>query len=290
VTSTEQHPGASPDPAPRSLRDLVGEPRDFFSHIWNVFPYQYRVQNALGLLSPADIWDELDCGLIVRPYVRLADPSGAAGQEAAFHTRLVVNNELTGYPDPDAFSRAYRGGATIVLERPELWHARVAGLVGSLAGGFRGEVWSAAVLTPPRGSIAGLVGQPGREHSFALQLAGRSSWSVGGTSDGQPAPGSFCVELDAGGLVYLPPDCERAVRVGDEGALLLVISVAEVSAERLAETIGVLFLRSPAARSIEDSHHTMTIAEKIAWLRGAIAGNLAEQDPQEALKIALRYR
>lgn len=295
-TSTDQRPR----PAPADLRDLVGEPSDFFSDIWNAFPYQYQVENVPGLLSTDEVWDELACGLIVRPWVSLTYPPGPAGaaREPAFQTRVVVNNDLVGYPDPGVFRRAYEGGASIVLDRPEMWHPRIASLVDSLAAGFRGDVWSTLVLAPPHASTTGLDAapavlprgddsphppiQPG-EHSFILQLAGRCAWSAGA----QQEPGSFSSDLDPGGLVYLPPGCERAVRVGAEGALLLVISVAEVSAERLAEILGALFLRGAAARAIQDCHHTMTTSEKIAWLRDALGEHLAEQDPQEALKIAL---
>ncbi|MGP3937988.1 hypothetical protein [Nonomuraea sp. KM88] len=288
MTSTDQQPRS----APATLKDLVGEPKDFFDDIWNVFPYQYRVENLPGLLSPGELWDEFACSLIVRPWVSLTYPRGlaVAEQNAAFNTRVVVNNDLVGYPDPDAFRSAYESGASITLDRPELWNPRIASLVGNLGAGFRGDVWSTLVLAPPQASTAGLDTTPtadhSAEHAFVLQLAGRCTWSAGE----RQAPGSFTADLDAGGLLYLPPGCERSVRIGEDGALLLVISVAETSAERLAEIMGALFLRSAAARAIEGCHHEMTRGEKIAWLRDALSRHLAKQDPQEALKIALRSR
>lgn len=278
--------GQRPRSAPRTLRDLVGEPDDFFADIWNTFPYQYQAQDAPGLLTTAELWDELACGLIVRPWVSLTYPHGrpAAVRDAAFQTRVVVNNALVGYPVPEEFRRAYQDGASIVLDRPELWSPRIAALVASLATGFRGEVWSTLVLAPPYAATAGLDAAPDRDHCLVLVLAGSCSWTAGGHE-----PGAFSADLAAGGVLYLPPGCERTTRVGSDGALVLVISVTEVTAERLAEIMGALFLRG-TAREIEDCHHQMTTSEKIAWVRDALCSHLAEQDPQQALAIALRSR
>ncbi|RVX38373.1 hypothetical protein EDD27_0673 [Nonomuraea polychroma] len=282
MTGTDQHPRS----APGTLRDLVGEPSDFFDDVWNTFPYQYQAEDAPGLLTPAELWDEFDCGLIVRPWVSLTYPHGlsAARRDAAFQTRVVVNNDLVGYPVPEEFRRAYEGGASIVVDRPELWSPRIAALVASLAAGFRGDVWSTLVLAPPHAATTELDAAPDGGHSFVLHLAGHCSWTAGGQ-----APGAFSADLAAGGVLYLPPGCERTARIGADGALMLVISVVEIMAGRLAEIMGALFLRG-AGREIEDCHHEMTSSEKIAWVREALCRHLAEEDPQQALAIALRNR
>jgi len=278
--------GQQPRSAPGALKDLVGEPGDFFSEIWNTFPYQYQAQDVPGLLTTAELWDELACGLIVRPWVSLTYPRGrsAAERDAAFQTRVVVNNALVGYPVPEEFRRAYEDGASIILDRPELWSPRIAALVASLATGFRGDVWSTLVLAPPHAATAGLDAAPDGGHSFVLQLAGDCFWTAGGQE-----PGAFSAELAADGVLYLPPGCERTARIGSDGALVLAISVAEVTAGRLAEIMGALFMRG-TGREIEDCHHEMTTGEKIARVREALCRHLAEQDPQQALAIALRSR
>jgi hypothetical protein len=282
MTDTDQRPRS----VPGTLRDLVGEPGGFFDNIWNTFPYQYQVADAPGLLTPAELWDELACGLIVRPWVSLTYPDRlpAARRDAAFQTRVVVNNDLVGYPVPEEFRRAYEDGASIILDRPELWNPRIAALVASLAAGFRGDVGATLVLAPPHAVTAGLDAALGGAHSFVLQLAGCCSWTAGGQT-----PGAFSADLAAGGVLYLPPDCERTARIGGDGALVLVISVTEITAGRLAEIMGALFLRG-AGREIEDCHHEMASSGKIAWVREALCRHLAEEDPQQALAIALRSR
>lgn len=284
MTSIDQQPRSTP----RILRDLVGEPGDFFDNVWNTFPYQYLAEGAPDLLALSELWDEFECGLIVRPWVSLTHPHGlsAAKQDAAFQTRVVVNNDLVGYPVPGEFRRAYEGGASIILDRPELWSPRIAALVSSLEAGFHGDVWSTLVVAPPHAVTTELEldSAPNGGHSFLLHLAGHCSWTAGGQ-----APGAFSVDLAAGGVLYLPPGCERTAHIGEGGALILIISVVEITAGQLAEAMGALFLRG-SGREIEDRHHEMTSSEKIAWVREALCRSLKEENPQQALSIALRNR
>ncbi|MEH1097773.1 JmjC domain-containing protein [Micromonospora sp. CPCC 205561] len=278
-------------PAVRSLADLVGPPREFLDDVWGVFPRQYRAETAAGLLTSRRIWDELDCGLVVRPFVRLVAAGDPVPYEEFCHTRNVVNNPLVGYPDAVVVRHRHDGGATVVLDRPERWSTDVADLVAGLASFFRAEVWSTAFLTPP-GAAADLAADPAA-HCFVVQLEGATSWSLASTlgDEREAVPGGLAAPtLRPGDVLYLPAGTTGGATAGDNGALHLVVGVREVAARRLAELMLAVFLKGPVAEAAAVDHHTMTLDEKVSWLRGALREHLAGLDLGKVVELARRQQ
>lgn len=280
-------------PAPRTslgLPQLVGDTASFNNNIWNTFPYEFRPAALPALSTVDDVWNELSCGLLVRPWVSLTYPHGllAAERDAAFQTRLVVNNELVGYPNPVEFARAYGQGSSVVMDRPELWHSGIAELLQGISTGIPGEVWSTLTLAPPAASTAGFDVELRDDHVFILQLAGRCTWSVQSTSDAAGNLKTF--DLEPGGVLYVPPGSVRGGTVGESDALVLIVCIREITAERLAEITSAMFMRTDALKWVAGQHNLMSSNDKISWLREAFGDHLAAQDPQEALQLALRNR
>jgi hypothetical protein len=265
-----------------NLRDLVGPPAGFFSDVFGTFPYQYRSEAAAGLISSRLIWDELACGLLLRPYFDLVTPSGPVRHDA-YVVRNVVNNPLGDYPDVTAVRRHHAAGATVVLKEPELWSPDLAALKTGLEKAFRAEVRTDCYLAPA-GPAVPMLDAAGESHAFVVQVEGGSAWAVGG--DG---PGNFTTVLSAGDVDYLPPGADHDVTVGDGGGLLLVVGVREATPAQVAEVMAAMFLRGPEADAIAGSHHTMPMDDKIAWLRGALVEHLDGLDRDAVLETVLTH-
>jgi hypothetical protein len=265
-----------------NLRDLIGTPADFFTDVFGTFPYRYRSQTAGELISSRLIWDELGCGLLLRPYFDLVTPAGPVRHDA-YVTRNVVNNPLDGYPDVTAVRRHHAAGATVVLREPELWSPELAALKASLQKSFRAEVRTDCYLAPA-GKAVPMLDAAGESHAFVVQIEGSSGWAVG--ADG---PGSFTTTLVPGDVVYLPPGTAHQAKITSDGSLILVVSVREATATQIAEIVSALFLRGPQAEAIAGTHHTMPVTDKIEWLRGALVEHLDRLDRKVVLETVLTH-
>jgi hypothetical protein len=256
------------------LRDLVGEPAGFFADVFGIFPYRYRA--SLDLVSSALIWDELECGLAVRPYFDLLRSDGPVRHDA-YLTRNVVNNPLDGYPDVEVMRRHYAEGAAVVMPRAELWCAKLADLVSSLGKTFRAETWADCYLGTAVSAASA------EAHAFALQIEGASTWSVGGSE-----PGNFTGTLTPGDIVYLPPGTTCEAAGTDQGSLVVMLHIREVTPRELAEVMAATFLRGPQAQQVAGNHHLMPMPEKVDWLRDALAAHLEKLDTKAVLETT-RY-
>lgn len=275
-----------------SPAELVATPEELHD-VWGCLPYQYRKEAAAGLLSSRRIWDELDCGLVVRPFFSvIPGPPHRLGKDV-HRSRNVVNNRLDGYPDPAEIARLHAQGSAVLLHRPELWNPEIAGLVDGMATSLRAKAWSTAVLLP-----AGAHGDPHREllraapetHTFVYQLEGRTSWTVtDAAGDAAAAPTGhrpFQAQQRPGDLLYLPPLTEQSVDAGADGSLSLLVSVQELTARQLAETMLALFLRSTPVADLAGQHHALSLTEKMAWVRRAAVEHLASQDLGQVVRVA----
>jgi hypothetical protein len=264
------------------LRDLVGTPAEFFTDVFGVFPYRYESAAASYLISSRLIWDELACGLVLRPYFDLVTPAGPVRHDA-YVTRNVVNNPLDGYPDVAVIRRHYAEGATVVLRQPELWSPELAALAGCLEKSFRAEVRTDCYLAPA-GAAVPMLDADGESHSFVLQIEGGAEWAVGG--DG---PGHFTTSTAPGDVLYLPPGTDHRATITKDHSLTLVVSVREATATQIAEIVSAMFLRGPQADAVAGTHHTMPIDAKIAWLRGALVEHLDRLDRKVVLETVLTH-
>ena len=76
-----------------------------------------------------------------------------------------------------------------------------------------------------------------------------------------------------------------STHAGSGAATCLVIAVQEPTAKQLAQTMLAMFLRSDAAGAVAGEHHRMSLEDKMAWLRDALADHIASSDVAEAIRL-----
>lgn len=266
------------------LSDLVGELEFFRAETWSVMSAQYESVDMKGLLSSAAIKDQLDCGLLVRPFVRLFPDV-----PSAWVTRVVVNNDLHGYLDPDRIDDLLEGPSALVLEQIELWNDDVAGLTSQLQTDVSFRVRATAVLLPnTTGSLPlrDLLGAAAEDHLFIVPTEGAISLNAGTKVGSTSHPYASAPVIGTQNTYYLPPGELVSVAAADETpSTFIVFRMKEPSAEELAELVLALFLAGPAEK-ISGLHHTMTMSEKVSWMRDRLPEYLETLPARSLLELA----
>lgn len=279
---------------PTVLADLVGDTEVFFAQDWGARPAVYHSPAVTGLISETEMWDALDCGLLVRPYFTVFRDGVRSALASITLTRAVVGKEVPGYADPDAVRADFAAGGTFKLNQPEHWHPRLAALLAGLSASFAAELESFVFLSPP--ATTALQAHTDGAHVFVLQMQGTKDWFVGLPDDGSVSDSRlseihpdrcFRATLSPGDVLYMPHGSPHYATARDGHSVHVAITVEEPSAKKLAETALADFLAGPAATSIEGSHHTLSPAEKCHWLRRALADHLRSLDDRRLVELAL---
>jgi hypothetical protein len=251
---------------PTRLADLVGDVPAFHADVHGRRPATFHCGVDTDFLAPADLWAMLDRGLLVHPYFRVERAGVRVPVADVAVTRSVQKKPLPAYADAAAVAAHFADGHTVVLDEAGHWHAGVKALLAGLREDLDAEVHAAAVLTPPGGAIV-VDGQ-----AFVVQLAGQS------TGDVVVSPGE---------VRYLPAG-SRATAVGE--SLQLVVTVTPPTARDIALLALAGFLKSEHVERIAGNHHALTPAEKVAWLRTALAAYLSDVDVVALAGRAARSR
>ncbi len=128
------------------------------------------------LLSVAEVERQLAVGLLRYPYVALIKDGTPLPIKDFTASRRVAATDLGFYVDGPRAAAAFAGGATIVLNAMEDWHAPAADLARELSEATGGRVQVTAFLTPP--GARGLAVHRDDVHVFAIQLAGDKAWTL----------------------------------------------------------------------------------------------------------------
>jgi len=269
-------------PVPTSLSDLVADRDSFLASSWGARSRTFRCPAALSLLQPAEIWDILECGSLIAPYFGMRRNDGSASIAGITETRIVQTRPMSMYADPAAIREKMAEGGTLALIQPEHWHAPVRKLLAGLRMDLRAEVRSSAFL-----SLAGesrLAARADTAHNFLLQLHGRAGWIV------SEDEADVRYALRPGEILYVPAGHLHREEFRDSESLHLVITVTQPTAWDLAELALTSFLHSRPARDVAGTHHFMSPAEKVAWLRVELADFLRGQDLDALLDAAVQDR
>jgi len=277
-----------------TLSDLVGDTDRFFAEDWGVRPSVHHSPAVTGLISEAEMWDALDCGLLVRPYFTVFRDGVRSALASITLTRTVVGKEVPGYADPDAVRADFAAGGTFKLNQPEHWHPRLAALLAGLAPSFAAELESFVFLSPP--ATTALQAHTDGAHVFVLQMQGTKDWFVGLPDDGSVSDSRlseidpqrcFEVTLRPGDVLYMPHGSPHYATARDGHSVHVAITVEEPSAGKLAETALADFLAGPAAERLEADHHMLSPAAKCHWLRTALGDHLRSLDDARLVALAL---
>lgn len=247
-----------------TLESLVGDVNGFRNERWKTLPGKYHAEiNSLPKIRILDVWEEIDCGLVLAPYARM-EPS----TREVYETRIIVNNPRHGYLNPDRARENVQSGSVLVLEQSELWSQHLSSYVSALRNEFSASVTGTLVLTGTSAeqlSINDIIRAERGEHLFIIVLEGNTEVNIGKFSSEEPAPGSLRSLIGEGELVYVPAN-SPVLLVPQTSSLILVIRILEPSVSEIAELVLAMFLQE-SAPEIAGSHHLMTMPKKIAWMR-----------------------
>ncbi|MFJ3203749.1 JmjC domain-containing protein [Streptomyces sp. NPDC086989] len=295
---TEAAPAA--DGLPTLLDHLVGDPAVFFRDHWANQPVVLRAQTDLsGLITEQEMWDEVECGLLSRPYFTVFNEGVRTAISDMSTKRRVVGHDLTGFIRAEQIHRDWEAGATFKFNQAEHWHPRIRTLVQGMQPHFRGGLESFVFLSPP-GKTAMQAHYDGA-HVFVLQVSGTKDWVFGrihpgSTSDSTIHEGPIAdeerveVTLRPGDVLYMPHGTPHYATAREGNSIHIAITVEEPTAENLANVLLATFMADPRFTAFEENHHRHAPAERTELLREALLAHLADADEKAVTRAAVTLR
>lgn len=288
------------DVLPARLEHLVGDTDAFFRDHWAGQPVLLRAHSDLSrLITEQEMWDEVDCGLLSRPYFTIFNEGVRTAISDMTRRRTVVGHDLPGFIEPERIREDFANGATFKFNQAEHWHPRIRALVKALEPHFSGGLESFVFLSPP-GKTAMQAHMDGA-HVFILQVAGVKDWVVGrvddtSTSDSVLHEGAIPDErrieltLRPGDVMYMPHGTPHYATAREGNSIHIAITVEEPTAQNLAEVFLAGFLGDPVFKDLHDSHHHHPLAERTELLRQALLDHLARADENATARAAVTLR
>ncbi|MEU0040007.1 cupin domain-containing protein [Streptomyces sp. NPDC006333] len=302
-TRAAQTTSSAPDaPATRiTLKDLVGDTDAFFRDHWATQPAVFRASADLtGLITEQEMWEEVDCGLLIRPYFTAFDEGVRTAVSEMTRSRTIVGHHVPGYINPAQIKADFAAGGTFKFSQPEHWHPRLRALVQALAPEFRAELESFVFLSPP-GKTAIAAHMDG-SHVLVLQIAGVKDWVVGrldetSTSDSDRYTGGVIpydrrmeVTLRPGDVLYMPHGTPHSATARIGTSLHIAVTIEEPTPQDLANVLLAELLGLPEFEALTRHHHELSLAERLTRLRALLTRTLDAADGTQVLKQTVRLK
>ncbi|MGO7215263.1 JmjC domain-containing protein [Rhizobium ruizarguesonis] len=285
---------------PRRLEDLVGDTTTFFTEHWSKAPIVFDASADIGaLINEDEIWAELDCGLLSRPYFTVFKEGVRAAIDSISTTRTVAGHQLRGFADADKIRAQFETGGTFKLSQAEHWHGAIRQLVQGMVDRFDGDLEAFVFLSPP-GKTAMQAHTDGA-HVFVLQVAGEKDWVVGRLNEtshslstlheGEIRPEDRLeFTLRAGQVLYMPHGCPHYATAQSGNSIHVAITVEEPTAIDMANVILANFMSTTEFAALEQSHHLVPVDEKMAKMRAALDAYLSKLDLGDAVHDSIAFR
>jgi ribosomal protein L16 Arg81 hydroxylase len=286
---------------PTALEHIVPDVDDFFANHWGNQPTVFRAPGDLTqLIDEQEMWDEVECGLLVRPYFTAFNEGVRSALTEMTRSRDVVGHTVPGYVNEQQVREDFDAGGTFKFNQAEHWHPRIKALLDGLKSRFRGGLEAYVFLSPP-GKTAIQAHMDG-SHVLVLQVAGVKDWKVGlldetSISDSDryesediPVDKRIDVTLTPGDVLYMPHGAPHyaTARVGN--SIHLAITIEEPTAKDLSDVYLAQVLASPVYNELTVDHHRLSVTEKIAKLRATVGGHLDAADAAAVLEAAVRLK
>ncbi|WP_042365930.1 JmjC domain-containing protein [Streptacidiphilus neutrinimicus] len=287
--------------APTTLAQLVGDVDDFFQNHWGSQPVVFRSSAELpALISEEEMWEELDCGLLIRPYFTAFDEGVRSAVSDMTRRRHIAGHVIPGYVNEKHIREEFAAGGTFKFSQAEHWHPRIRALVKGLEPEFRAGLEAFVFLSPP-GKTAIAAHMDGA-HVFVLQVAGIKDWVVGrldetSISDSTrytggviPADRRVEVTLRPGDVLYMPHGTPHSATARLGNSIHVAITIEEPSTQDLAQVFLAELLDDPRYVELTEQHHQQTPAERFAALRAVLTDRLENAEGGQVLKSAVRLK
>lgn len=305
MTTTPNTPAAArteaAEAAPITLSDLVGDTAAFFRDHWAFQPAVFRASADLtGLITEEEMWEEVDCGLLIRPYFTAFDEGVRTAVSDMTRPRTIVGHHVPGYINPAQIRADFAAGGTFKFSQPEHWHPRLRALVTALQPEFRAELESFVFLSPP-GKTAIAAHMDGA-HVLVLQLAGVKDWVVGrldetSTSDSDRYTGGVIphdrrmeVTLRPGDVLYMPHGTPHSATARIGTSLHIAVTIEEPTPRDLANVFLAELIGHPEFEALTARHHELPLTERLTRLRALLTRTLGAADETQVLKQAVRLK
>ncbi|MCQ4042777.1 cupin domain-containing protein [Streptantibioticus rubrisoli] len=277
-----------------AVEGLVDDSEEFFARYWARAAVVRTPRTPLtGLISSTEIWAEIDCGLLLPPYLRVFAPGDAAPAVAA-------ERASGGHAPPNAAAvrHAFDHGATLQLNNVEQWHRPTRELVAALAPGLPGLLRAVAFLSPP-GEAPVITAHMDGAHVFVIQVEGEKDWAVGAMSHTTLGDPAFCptpelppdgrldVTLRPGEVLYVPHGCAHYALARSTESLHLSVNVEAPSTRHLLDVYLATFAASTEGRRLCAEAGPRS-AELVRLVREGLAAHLAAADPEQTATEALQ--
>lgn len=285
----------------RALAGLVGDVDEFFRDHWARSAAVRQPAGSLParLITAAEIWEEIDCGLLLPPYLRVfggeASPGGEAPPGGAAPSG---GGDPAGGVDATAVRQAFARGATVQLNNVEEWHQPTRALLDGLAPALPGVLRAVAFLSPP-GKTPVITAHVDSAQVFVIQVEGEKDWAVGPLDESTvgdptvlpsreiPPEGRLDATLRPGQVLYVPHGCPHYALARSTPSLHLSVNVEEPSTRHLLNAYLARFMTSPDYRRLCDPPRS-SAASPLGQLRDSLVASLAAADPDEVDSAALR--
>jgi hypothetical protein len=258
------------------LADLVEDVGFFHAEVWGRRSHRFSPGIMPQGLAIADIWNMLECGLLVDPYFTVVKDGVPV---RATQTRIVLQRPVPDYADGASVRRLVDDGHVLKINQPEDFDLDVRHLLDDARTRLRAGVQAQFWLCPPRTEF---IDSPDpQDHTFVLQLEGQATWYTSTQEE---------FFLQPGDLLYVPSYQGYRASSQELASLFLTFTAQPPSAVDIAELALAYFLQSAEGKKIEGTHHRMTPAEKTDWLRAELGAYLASLDVGALLEDAVRIR
>ncbi|WFU53622.1 cupin domain-containing protein [Bradyrhizobium pachyrhizi] len=286
--------------SPSGLEDLVGDRRNFFATYWAKEPAIFDSNADLSsLISETEIWNELECGLLSRPYFTVFNEGVRSAIHSITTTRVVAGHRLNGFADVDQIKAEFAQGGTFKLSQVEHWHKAIKSLVNGLRDSFAGNLEAFVFLSPP-GKTAMRAHTDGA-HVFVLQIAGEKDWVVGRLNESSHSNSTLHEgEIDpdnrleftlrAGQVLYMPHGCPHYATARTGNSIHLAITIEEPTAMDMANVILANFMATETFAALEKSHHQLPMPDKIQRLSTSFQQFLIDRDIETMLRESIELR
>lgn len=286
---------------PITLAGLVGDTEAFFRDHWANQPVVFRsTTDVSGLITEEEMWDEVDCGLLVRPYFTAFDAGVRTALTDMTTKRNIVGHEIPGYINAEQIRKDFEAGGTFKFNQAEHWHSRIRDLVKGLEPEFSGGLEAYVFLSPP-GKTAIQAHMDG-SHVLVLQVAGVKDWRVGlldetSVSDSTryvtediPVDKRRDFTLHPGDVLYMPHGTPHCATAREGNSIHIAITIEEPTTTDLSELFLAQMLTDPDYLRLAEEYHLESPQSTVERLRLLLADRLAAMDADKVLAAAVRLK
>ncbi len=284
-----------------SLAGLVGDVPAFMSQVWRRKAVRYRAgADITQLISEQEVWDYVDCGLLIRPYFVAFNDGVRSALSEITQSRSIVGHNVAGYVNAEQVKKDFAAGGTFKLNQPEHWHDRLHALVEGLKPSFRAELETYVFLSPP--DRTAIETHMDGSHVFVLQVAGRKDWTVGlldeqslSVSDryrGEPLTDetSLRVTLEPGDVLYMPHGSPHHATARDGNSIHVAVTVEEPTPTDLAEVMLASAVNDERFAALETGFHMRHPAKNAELARSFVLDQIAAQSCSAVLEKTVELR